>query len=67
METSPAFARQPLDAGALGYVRKDHADRDLPNAVHAAVIGERYVTPEVAIEFGLELEPELDGMQTEVR
>jgi two-component system response regulator NreC len=48
MELSPAFAQQALEAGAVGYVLKEHADRDLPNAVRAAVRGETYLTPEVA-------------------
>ena len=37
-----------LDAGAAGYVLKEHADRDLVPAVRAALRGESYVTPEVA-------------------
>ena len=51
MEISPAFAKQALDACALGYGFKEHADRDLTAAVRAAVRGERYVTPEVAVEL----------------
>jgi len=51
MEISQACAKQALDAGALGYVLKEHADRDLPNAVRAAVRGASYVTSEVAAEF----------------
>jgi len=49
METSPALAKNALAAGALGYVLKEHADRDLPAAIRAAVRGEAYVTPEVAL------------------
>jgi DNA-binding NarL/FixJ family response regulator len=48
MENSPAFVERALDAGAVGYVLKEHADRDLVPAVLAALGGESYVTPEVA-------------------
>jgi len=48
MENSPAFVERALDAGALGYVLKEYADRDLAPAVRAARRGESYVTPEVA-------------------
>ncbi|HUY58999.1 MAG TPA: response regulator transcription factor [Solirubrobacteraceae bacterium] len=48
MENSPAFVKRALDAGAVGYVLKEHADRDLVPAVRAALGGESYVTPEVA-------------------
>ena len=39
MEASPVFARKALDAGALGFVLKEHADRDLPEAVRRAARG----------------------------
>jgi two-component system response regulator NreC len=52
MEVSPAFAKQALDAGALGYVLKEHADRDLLAAIRCAACGERYVTSEVAEAVG---------------
>jgi two-component system response regulator NreC len=48
MEISRAFARQALDAGALGYVLKEHADRDLLAAIRCAAHGASYVTSEVA-------------------
>lgn len=48
MENSPAFVERALDAGALGYVLKEYADRDLAPAVRAARRGESYVTPEIA-------------------
>jgi len=49
MEASPAFAKHALNAGALGYVLKEHADRDLIAAVRGAAHGESYITPEVAV------------------
>jgi two-component system response regulator NreC len=48
MEESPAFARQALDAGAIGFVLKDTADAELPEAVRRAAKSERYVSPRVA-------------------
>jgi two-component system, NarL family, response regulator NreC len=48
MEESPAFAQRALDAGALGFVVKDHADHELPLAVRQAVRGEDYVSPRLS-------------------
>lgn len=48
MDDSPAFARQALNAGALGYVMKELADSELPEAVRAAARGEQYVSPRVS-------------------
>jgi len=48
METSPLFAQQAIDAGAVGFVRKDRADLELPVAIRLAARGEEYVSPEVA-------------------
>jgi two-component system response regulator NreC len=48
MEDNPLFAQRALDAGALGFVVKDYADEELPQAVRAAARGERYVSPRLA-------------------
>lgn len=48
MEQSPAFARQALDAGAIGFVLKDKADDELPEAVRRAARGEEYISGRVA-------------------
>ena len=48
MEDSPVFARHVLDAGAIGYVLKDHADGELALAIRRAVSGRQYVSPRVA-------------------
>jgi DNA-binding NarL/FixJ family response regulator len=45
MAASAAFAREVTAAGALGYVLKDLADRELPVAIRAAARGEVYVSP----------------------
>jgi two-component system response regulator NreC len=48
MEDNPVFAQRALAAGALGFVAKDLADSELPQAVRAASRGEEYVSPRVA-------------------
>jgi two-component system, NarL family, response regulator NreC len=48
MEDSPTFAKQALDAGAIGFVLKDFADVELNRAVRAAARGQQYVSPRVA-------------------
>jgi two-component system response regulator NreC len=48
MDDSPVFAQRSLAAGALGFVLKDLADSELPQAVRAAAQGEGYVSPRVA-------------------
>lgn len=48
MDESPAFARHALDAGAVGFVLKDTADAELPEAVRAAAVVRIYVSPRIA-------------------
>jgi two-component system response regulator NreC len=48
MEQSPVFAKQALDAGALGFVLKDRADTELLTATRRAARGEEYVSERVA-------------------
>jgi two-component system response regulator NreC len=48
MEDNPIFAQRALTAGASGYVAKDLADSELPQAVRAAAMGEEWVSPRVA-------------------
>ena len=51
-EREPMFARRVLAAGALGFVGRESADRDLPAAIRAAARGARFVSP--ALGAGLE-------------
>jgi two-component system, NarL family, response regulator NreC len=53
MEPSPLFAKQALEAGAVGFVLKDRADDELPTAVRTAAAGGEYVSPRVAAGLGL--------------
>ena len=48
MERSPAFAQRAIEVGAIGFVLKDRADTELPEAVRRASQGEEYVSPQVA-------------------
>jgi two-component system, NarL family, response regulator NreC len=45
MQDEPAYAREALSAGALGYVLKESADTELVDAVRAAAAGESYLNP----------------------
>jgi two-component system response regulator NreC len=45
MQNDPSFARQALQAGALGFVLKEAADAELLDALHLAADGETYLNP----------------------
>src|SRR3954449_11395727 len=45
MQDDPAFARQALRAGALGYVLKEAADDELVHAVRVATEGQTFLHP----------------------
>lgn len=47
MQRDPAFARQALRAGAVGYVLKDAADGELVLAVRLAASGQTYLNPQL--------------------
>lgn len=48
MKDNPVFAEHALASGALGFVLKELADVELPQAVRAAAAGEEYLSPVVA-------------------
>lgn len=45
MQSDPAFAREAMGAGALGYVLKHSAATELVEAVRAANAGDTYINP----------------------
>lgn len=45
MQEDPAFAREALRAGALGYVLKEAANAELVEAIRAALSGRTYLHP----------------------
>ena len=57
MQQEPAFARQALGTGALGYVLKEAADDELVQAVRLAAAGESYLTPKLGARIASEPAP----------
>jgi two-component system response regulator NreC len=57
MQQEPAFAREALGAGALGYVLKEAADDELVQAVRRAAVGERYLNPKLGARIASEPAP----------
>jgi two-component system, NarL family, response regulator NreC len=51
MDDSPQFARQAIDAGAIGFVIKDSADTELAAAIRCAARGEEYISPRVKAQL----------------
>jgi two-component system response regulator NreC len=54
MQSDPAFAREALRAGALGYVLKESANAELVEAVHAATEGRTYLQPQLGARLAAE-------------
>lgn len=48
MDENPVFAQRAFAAGAVGFVAKDLADGELPQAMRAAARGEEFVSPRTA-------------------
>ena len=57
MQQEPAFAREALGAGALGYVLKEAADEELVEAVRNAAAGEHYLNPRLGARIASEPPP----------
>jgi two-component system response regulator NreC len=57
MQQEPAFAREALGAGALGYVLKEAADEELVEAVRNAAAGESYLNPRLGARIASEPPP----------
>ena len=51
MQQDPAFAREAIRAGALGYVLKQSAGSELVDAVRAAAAGETYLNPKLGAQL----------------
>ena len=70
MQQEPAFAREALSAGALGYVLKEAADEELVEAVRNAAVGEHYLNPRLGARIASALAPgppdDLSQRETEV-
>jgi two-component system response regulator NreC len=57
MQQEPAFAREALGSGALGYVLKEAADDELIEAVRRAAAGESYLNPRLGARIASEPPP----------
>ena len=57
MQKEPAFAREALSAGALGYVLKEAAHAELVEAVRRAAVGESYLNPRLGARMASEPPP----------
>jgi two-component system response regulator NreC len=64
MQDDPAFAREAMRAGALGYVLKEAADSELVDAVRTAASGDSYLHPRLGARLAAEPEAgsESDGL-----
>jgi two-component system, NarL family, response regulator NreC len=54
MQNEPAFAREALRSGAVGYVLKEAADSELVDAVRLAAEGRTYLNPELGARIAAE-------------
>src|SRR5437588_8341207 len=54
MQNEPAYARQALGAGVLGYVLKEAADTELIEAVRRAAAGDTYLNPRLGARVAAE-------------
>ena len=57
MQNEPAYARQALSAGVLGYVLKEAADEELVEAVRRAAAGDNYLNPRLGARVAAEPPP----------
>ena len=60
MQDDPAFARQALQSGAVGFVLKEAADEELLEAVRLAARGETYLNPRLGARIAAQ-PPEPSG------
>jgi two-component system response regulator NreC len=57
MQSEPAYARQALASGALGYVLKEAAESELVEAVRRAAQGDTYLNPRLGARVASESPP----------
>jgi two-component system response regulator NreC len=54
MQEDPAFAREAMRAGVLGYILKEAADAELVKAVRLAAAGQTYLQPALGARLAAE-------------
>ena len=57
MQNEPAYAREALAAGVMGYVLKEAADTELVEAVQRAAAGDTYLNPRLGARLAAEPPP----------
>ena len=57
MQNEPAYAREALASGVLGYVLKEAADTELLEAVRRAAAGDTYLNPRLGARVAAEPPP----------
>jgi two-component system response regulator NreC len=57
MQDDPAFAREALQGGALGFVLKEAADEELLEAVKLAAAGDTYLNPRLGARIAAQPPP----------
>ncbi len=57
MQNEPAYARQALTAGALGFVLKESAESELVEAIRRAAVGDTYLNPRLGARVAAEPPP----------
>ena len=62
MQQEPAFAREALSNGALGYVLKEAAAEELVQAVRRAAAGESYLNPALGARLAAQPTAERDNL-----
>ena len=60
MQDDPAFAREALQGGALGFVLKEAADEELLEAIRLAAAGDTYLNPRLGAKIAA-APPQSDG------
>jgi two-component system response regulator NreC len=54
MQSEPAFAREAMQAGVIGYILKEAADTELVKAVRLAAQGRTYLQPDLGARLAAE-------------
>src|SRR5918912_822136 len=54
MQDHPAFAREALQAGALGFVLKEAAEAELLQAIRSAASGDTYLNPRLGARIAVQ-------------
>ena len=62
MQQEPAFAREALSNGALGYVLKEAAGEELVEAVRSAAAGESYLNPRLGARLASQASANQDDL-----